>query len=47
MHTMALATIEIEVLTRVDGGDSGGFWQDMQNLGKATVNGGANTLNFL
>jgi hypothetical protein len=47
MHTTAFDNIDIEMLTRVGGGDSGGFWQDMQNLGKAAVNGGVNTLNFV
>ena len=47
MNTTAFEAIDIEVLTRVDGGDGGGFGQDMQNLGKATVNGGVNVLNFL
>src|SRR4029078_5428367 len=47
MHMTELDTIDIDILTDIEGGDSGGFWQDMQNVGKATVNGGGNALNFL
>lgn len=47
MLTTAFEIIDNEMLARVSGGDSGGFWEDVQNLGKATVNGGVNALNFL
>lgn len=48
MNNTALQTIGSNELLQASGGDgeSGGFGQDMLNLGKATVNGATNALNF-
>lgn len=42
-----LQTIGTEQLVLASGGDSGGFGDDLVNLGKATVNGVTNALNLL